>query len=152
MEFPPAGNQVAGANVYSFAKINGVGVDTGTTGDNINGPHGGGSATKYTNAVLGTYDFFFQNSFNFRTNLSGNNKSFKDEVLADLSKSSVAGANAGLAFPSAVPGVLLDPVTVGSQDAGVVMGSRFAQSTAPLQQAFDAQSTGGAITFGSDPL
>jgi hypothetical protein len=133
-------------------KINGVGVDTGTTGDNINGGHGGGSATKYTNAVLGTYDFFYQNSFNFRTNLTGDHLAFKNEVLADLQSSAIAGSNAGLAFPSAVPGLLLDPVAVGAQVAGVVLGSRFGQSTAPLQEAFDAVSTGGTVTFGSDPL
>jgi hypothetical protein len=155
LEFPPALAQVGGANVYSFVKINGVGVDTGTAGDNINGGHGGSSATKYTNAVLGTYDFFYQNSFNTRAGFlagTSDKAKFAQEVLADLSKSTIAGANAGLAFPSAVPGVLLDPVTVGSQDPGVVLGSRFGNSSAPLQPAFDAANLGGPINFGSDPL
>jgi hypothetical protein len=155
LEFPPAGNQVGGANQYSFAKINGVGVDTGATGDNINGPHGGTSATKYTNAVLGSYDLFYQNSFNTRTGFltnGTNSAAFAAEALADLQKSTIAGANAGLAFPAAVPGVVLDPVTVGAQVAGVVTGSRFQTSTATLQPVYDAANTAGTIAYGSDPL
>ncbi len=154
LEFPPAGNQVAGANVYSFAKIGNVGPDTGTTGDNINGPHGGTSATKYTNVVTGAYDFFFQNSFNLRTaNISGNHAAFAAEVLSDLQLSAISGANASKAFPLGVPGLLLDPVTVGGQPAGSTLGSRLGISTAPLQQVQDGVATGGAaITFGSDPL
>jgi hypothetical protein len=150
LEFPPA----ASGNVYSFAKINGVGVDLGTgTADNINTTHGG--ATKYSNAVTGAYDFLFQNSFNTRPGFiggAGNNAKFAAEVLADLQKSAIAGANAGQAFPLAVPGVLLDPLTVGSQDPGVILGSRSGNSLAPQTPAFDAASLGGPITFGSDPL
>jgi hypothetical protein len=155
LEFPPALNQVSGANVYSFVKIDGVGVDTGTAGDNINGGHGGSSATKYTNAVLGSYDFFFQNSFNTRAGFlagTSDKAKFAQEVLTDLSKSTIAGANAGLAFPSAVPGILLDPITVGSQDPGVVLGSRFGNSSSVLLPVFDAANLGAPINFGSDPL
>jgi hypothetical protein len=142
LEFPPPLNQVAGANVYSFVKINGVGVDTGTTGDNVNGPHGGGSATKHTNVVTGGYEFFYQGSFNFRTNLTGDRLAFKNEVLADLQGNSVPALTARL----------VDPLIAGIQSPGVVTTSRFGLATNRLEQIFDAVSSGGALQFRSDPL
>jgi len=60
---PPASNQkVAGTNSYDFVKIGGEAVDTGASGDNINGSVG----TSYVNATKGNYDYFYQPNFNYR--------------------------------------------------------------------------------------
>jgi hypothetical protein len=157
-EFAPAYNQVGGANQYSFAKIGGVGIDTGTTGDNINGT----TATKYTNVITGAYDFAYQNSFNSRAGFVGgatNNGKWAALVRTQLQSESLSGANSGLAFPAAVTGLLIDPANAPAQDAGVVLWSRLKNSTAPTQLNFDATTVnpagaGGtqAITFGSEPL
>jgi hypothetical protein len=148
LENPPAINQVGGQNQYSFVRINGVGIDTGTSNDNINGTVG----TSYTNVVTGPYDFFYQNSFNTRSGLLSSatvNGAVASIYLAQFQKPDIAGAHASKAFPNAVPGILLDPKIIGSQVAGVVTGSRYKKSTAPLQPVFDATTT---ITFGFDPL
>jgi len=62
----------------------------------------------------------------------------------------IASANSGVKFPGAVPGIVLDPVVVGSQAAGTTLYSRSKVSTAPLQPIYDA--TNGPITYGFDPL
>jgi len=169
-EFPPALNQVGGVNQYSFAKINGIGIDTGydstatpspITGqyhDNINDPNGKDSSshnygTSYTNVVNGTYDFFYQNSFNTKKGfLSGtsNNALWATSIKVVLNKATIASVNSGNAFPSSVPGLVLDPIIVGSQAKGTTLYSRSKVSTAPLQPIYDA--TNGAITYGFDPL
>jgi hypothetical protein len=156
-EFVPAQNQgSAGVNQYSFAKIGGVGIDTGTTNDNINGT----TATQYTNVVTGAYDFVYQNSFNTRSGFLTNgttNAAWATAIRTQLQSEKIAGANSQKAFPNAVTGVLIDPANAPAQDGGVVLWSRLKNSTAPIQLNFDAtdvNSVGGvqAITFGSDPL
>jgi hypothetical protein len=167
-QFAPALNQVGGANVYSFAKIDGVGIDPGTTGNNINGT----TATSYNNVVTGAYDYVLQNSFNYRAGLltasapgsitlppagSAPNVVVAYAVRNNLQAETLAGANSGKAFPLAVTGVLIDPVLAPAQNAGVILDSRNRVTAAPLQPSFDAtdvSSSGGPgpITYGSDPL
>jgi hypothetical protein len=143
LQYPPAGNQ------YSFTKINGVGVDTGTTGDNINGT----SATKYTNVITGNYDFFYQSSFNTRSGFLGNgtaNAIWAQYLQTQFLSPNISGAHSGRQFPFAVPGVLLDPNTTKSAETGTVYGTRKGISAAPLQLIFDASSS--LSPLGSDPL
>jgi hypothetical protein len=167
-QFAPALNKVGGVNVYSFVKIDGVGIDTGTASDNINGS----TSTSYTNAVTGAYDYVLQNSFNYRSGLltasapgtitqppagSAPSVVVAYAVRNNLQAESLAGANSGKAFPLSVTGVLIDPVLAPAQDAGVILNTRFRVSAAPLQPNFDATDsgsggTGGVITYGSDPL
>ena len=157
-EFAPALEQVGGVNQYSFAKIDGVGIDTGSGADNINGT----TSTHYTNVVSGAYDYAYQNSFNTRsgfitagTSCSGvaaGNAGWACAVRTNLQNVAIAGANSGAAFPNAVTGLLIDPAAQASQAAGVVLWTRYKNSTAPSQNSFDAQSTGGKITYGTDPL
>lgn len=160
----PALNQVGGVNQYSFVNIDGVGIDTGGTGDNVNGTGG----TKYTNVVTGAYDYVLQNSFNYRSGFmtasapgtithaptgAPANVAFAYGMRNGLQAESLAGAHAGTAFPAAVPGVLVDPVLAPAQDAGVILGTRNKNSASPMIPSFDATSvTGGAITYGTDPL
>jgi hypothetical protein len=164
----PALNQVSKANVYSFAKIDGVGIDTGTSADNINGT----TSTSYTNVVTGAYDYVLQNSFNYRSGLltasspgsitlppsgSSPNVVMAYAIRNNLQAETLAGANSGKAFPLAVTGVLIDPVLAPAQDAGVILDTRGRVSPSPLIPSFNAQdvsSSGGpgSITYGSDPL
>jgi len=152
LEFPPAQNQTGGVNHYSFVKLNGVGPDAGTGSDNVNGT----TATTYSNIVKGTYDFYYQNSYNQRTSFPSGTAAanFDAAVLAALQNSALAGANASKALPNAVPGLLLDPSVLGLPDvAGEVTGSRLGNSTSPLQLLLDSAVLGGAQpVFGSDPL
>lgn len=153
LEYPPALNQPSsgtgkGVSQYSFVKIDGVGPDAGTGADNINGA----TSTSYTNVVTGAYDFFYQNSFNTRSGfLTANsvNAAWANALKTLFQAKDISGANASKAFPNAVPGLLLDPKIIGSQIAGVVTGTRYKKSTAPLQPVFDATTT---IKFGVDPL
>jgi hypothetical protein len=144
-----------GGNLYSFVRFGCAGMDAGTTGDNINGPPGGSSATKYTNVVIGGYDFVYQSVFvtrpGFITGLS-NSAKFALEVRNALQTEAAASVHSGLLFPSAVPGIVLDPVTIGSQDPGVILDSRNGNSTSPMGVVFDAANLGGPIRFGSEPL
>jgi hypothetical protein len=164
----PALNLVSGATAYSFVKIDGVGIDTGTTNDNINGT----KSTSYTNVVTGAYDYFLQNSFNYRTGFmvasspgsitkapanAAPNVAISYAIRNNLQAATLAGANSGKAFPLSVTGVLIDPVLAPSQAAGVVLDTRNRVSAAPLQPSFDATDTGasangGPITYGVDPL
>jgi len=164
----PALNLVGGATAYAFVKIDGIGIDTGSSTDNINGT----TSTSYTNVVTGTYDYFLQNSFNYRSGLliassPGNittapagsppNVEMAYAVRNNLQSSSLAGANSGKAFPVSVTGVLIDPVLAPAQAAGVVLDTRNRVSASPLQPSFDATDSaasgaGGSITYGVDPL
>jgi hypothetical protein len=164
----PALNLVSGATAYAFAKIDGVGIDTGASTDDINGT----TSTKYTNVVTGAYDYFLQNSFNYRTGLlvasspgsitkapagSTPNVAMAYAIRNNLQATSLAGANSGKAFPLSVTGVLVDPVLASAQIAGVVLDTRNRVSAAPLQPSFDAtdtgaSGTGGPIAYGTDPL
>jgi hypothetical protein len=164
----PALNQVGGVNVYSFVKINGVGIDAGSGADNINGT----TSTKYTNVVTGAYDYVLQNSFNYRSGLltasspgtitqppagSAPNVVVAYAVRNNLQATSLAGANSGKAFPLAVTGVVIDPVLAPAQVAGVILDTRNRNSASPMVPSFDATDSGasgngGVITYGSDPL
>ncbi|MGD0489903.1 MAG: substrate-binding domain-containing protein [Steroidobacteraceae bacterium] len=164
----PALNLVGGATAYSFVKIDGVGIDTGGATDNINGT----TSTSYTNVVTGAYDYFLQNSFNYRSGLlvasspgsittapagSPPNVAIAYAIRNNLQASSLAGANSGKAFPLSVTGVLVDPVLAAAQVAGVVLDTRNRVTAAPLQPSFDATDSGasgagGSIAYGVDPL
>lgn len=171
MEFPPNLNQThAGTNDYSFAKIDGIGVDTGYDGtvaspvtgffhDNINTPNTGLDAqshpygTSYTNAVNGSYDFFYQASFNVRAPTSyssSNGNALATLVGGTLSNNAISGISLGVKFPASVPGVLYDPVTAGGLVAGTTTASRSQNSTSPLLKVGDP--TLGATVYGLDPL
>lgn len=172
-EFPPVDNQVTtGTNSYVFAKIDGLGIDTGydstttastITGffhDNINTPSKGNDAnghafgTSYTNVINGSYDFFYQNSFNLPQSgpgATGLASAFASAIQTALSSPTLASANSGSSFPTSVAGVVLDPLTIGTPGTkGMTLYSRQANSAAPLQPIFDA--TSGAIVYGLDPL
>ncbi|HVO07378.1 MAG TPA: substrate-binding domain-containing protein [Burkholderiaceae bacterium] len=149
LETPPHQNQVGGVNVYDFVKINGVGVDTGTSGDDINGP----TATSYINVVKGNYDFYYQNSFNTRSNfLAGTNANaaFANRIKTTMTTAGFVGADVGGAFPAGVPGTLLDADLSSTLTKGMTMNTRNKVSTAPLQPKLLATSSG--IPASSDPL
>jgi hypothetical protein len=152
IEFPPALNlNSSGAIAYDFVKINGVGVDTGTAGDDINGT----TATSYINVVKGNYDYYFQNSFNTRTGvLTGTSTGglFANEFLTVMSQPSFVGAFSGTAFPAAVPGTLVDAdsPTVTALTAGVVINTRNKVSPAALQNALPIPAAG--IPVSREPL
>jgi hypothetical protein len=150
-EFAPALNEApAGVNQYSFAKIDGVGIDTGTVGDNINSVHGAASAgTKYTNVILGKYDFFYQNAFNTRTAfLAGTSAAakFANAIKWTLNSPNIAGAKSA----TGVTGVLVDGNLYSTFDKGMTLYTRGANSYSPLIPSFDA--TVGALTLGTDAL
>ena len=152
-EVPPAQNQNGtGSNQYAFASIDGVGIDTGTAGDNINGT----VATKYTNVITGKYDFVYTDSFNTRTGFLSTTTvqaKFANAIKSNLQSETISGANTGLVFPLAVNGVLIDPSNTATQDPGVVLWTRNSVSSAPVQLNYDATTVNGnAIQYGSDPL
>jgi hypothetical protein len=156
IEFPPAlEQQTGGTNDYFFAKINGVGVDTASTAnsDNINNPVAAGAKTKYTNVINGTYDFWYEGSFNVAVSpaLTGAKAGLVSAIKTTLLSSSIAGANAGVAFPGAVEGILLDPNLFKTPICGDLSVTRKANSPGPLQIIFDA-STSPAIQFCADPF
>ena len=149
LETPPHANQVSGTNTYDFVKINGVAVDTGTSGDDINGP----TATSYINVVKGNYDFYYQNSFNTRTGfLAGTNAqaAFANQIKTTMTSAGFVGADTGGAFPAGVGGTLLDADLSSTLTKGMTMNTRNKVSTAPLQPKLLATSSG--IPASSDPL
>jgi hypothetical protein len=149
LENPPVKNLITPGNKqpYDFVKINGVGVDSGGASDNINGA----VATSYINVVKGTYDFYFQNSFNTRTTLANPGLGFANAFKAQMTAVSFVGANAGAGFPTALSGTLIDadkgPAALAK---GVTINSRHEVSTGPLQPVYTATSAG--IPASSDPL
>jgi len=151
LEFPPHQNQLtSGTNDYFFAGINGAFVDSnsGTT-DNINSAAGG--STKYTNVVTGNYEFAYQVGINTRNGFT--QPAFQTSVLNFLKSENLSGAHTGTAFPAATAGVLLDPKTTNQHDAGNLVWSRGAISTAAPLIKNDALTNGGPINFGpGDPL
>jgi hypothetical protein len=146
LENPPHKNQVGGLNVYDFTKINGVAVDTGAAGDDINGP----VATSYINVVKGNYDFFYQNSFNTRSTLAGQNLQNANAFKAQMTLATFVGANAGVGFPTAVSGTLVDANKAAALAKGVTLHTRNKISTGPLTPFFLATPAG--IPASSDPL
>jgi len=152
LETAPHANQVAATNTYDFVKINGVGVDTGTAGDDINGA-GTIPATSYINVVKGNYDFFYQNSFNTRTGflaLTTPGAAFANQIKTTMTSAGFVGADTGGAFPAGVGGTLLDADLSSTLTKGMTMNTRNKVSTAPLQPRLLATSTG--IPVSSDPL
>lgn len=137
MENPPGKNLVSGAVVYDFVAINGTRVDTGATGDDINGS-GAGAGTSYINAIKGNYDFYFQNSFNIRNNLGAQAAANAAAFQTAMSATDFVGANSGVAFPGALPGTLVDASTAATLVPGVTINTRNQVSTGPLVPSFDA--------------
>lgn len=156
IEFPPAlEQQNSGTNDYFFAKINGVAIDTGSTAnsDNINNPVASGAKTKYTNVINGSYDFWYEGSFNTAVSpaLSGARLGLVNAIKTTILSASISGANAGVQFPNAVEGILLDPNIFKTPACGVLSVTRKATSPGPLQIIADA-STSPAIQFCADPF
>jgi hypothetical protein len=140
---------VSGTNTYDFVKINGVGVDTGTAGDDINGP----TATSYINVIRGNYEYYYQNSFNTRAGfLAGTSAGalFANLIKNTMSTAGFVGADTGGAFPGGVGGTLLDADLSSTLTKGMTINTRNKVSTAPLQPKFSATGTG--IPASSDPL
>jgi hypothetical protein len=130
LAYPPHFEQhTAGINDYDFVSIDGSFIDSnsGTT-DNINSPTGG--TTTYSNITSGKYSYAFQASYNYKGALPGSG-AFLFDVLSNLTSENLAGSHTGLAFPSAAPGILLDPVTTGNTDAGNLSWSRNGNSNQP---------------------
>jgi len=138
-----------GTNSYDFTKINGVAVDTGTSGDNINGT----TATSYVNAVLGNYSFFYQPNFNYRPSFYNNgsgNAALAKAILGAFQSLTFPGANSCLRFPAAAPGTLVDSDRNAVVAAGVTLDSRSGTSTGILAPVLVAGS--GSFPTGCDPL
>jgi hypothetical protein len=149
MDTPPASNQaVAGTNSYDFVKIDGEAVDTGASGDNINGS----VKTSYVNAVLGNYGFFYQPNFNYRPSFYGNgsnNAALAKAFLTTFQSSTFPGASSCLAFPAAAPGTLVDSDRNSTLGKGVTLDSRNGSSPRNLTPVLGAS---GALPTGCDPL
>jgi hypothetical protein len=146
---PPAANQkVSGTNSYDFVKINGEAVDTGASGDNINGS----STTSYINAVKGNYDFFYQPNFNYRPsflNGGSNNAAIAKSLLTVFQSSTLPGVNSCAQYPLAAPGTLADSDRNTTIAKGVTLDSRGGNSQAVLVPVLNAS---GALPTGCDPL
>jgi hypothetical protein len=147
---PPALNQSTGGNPYDFVKINGVAMDSGVNPDNINGP----TESSYINVINGSYDFFYQVNFNersgFSTGAPAANASFAAGLKAVLQSASLAGVNAGVQFPLATNGILIDGDTASSLVKGVTVTSRNGNSASTPKVV--TKLVGGVITTGNDPL
>jgi hypothetical protein len=151
---PPVNNQkVSGTNSYDFVKIDGEAVDTGASGDNING----NVATSYINAIKGNYDFFYQPNFNYRPwfyNGGTNNAALAKAFLATFQGSTFPGVGCtggagNCTFPLAAPGTLVDSDRNSAIAAGVTLDSRSGNSQAVLQPVLPAH---GTLPTGADPL
>jgi hypothetical protein len=147
---PPALNQSTGGNPYDFTKINGVAMDGNTATDNINGTTG----SSYINVINGSYDFFYQVNFNersgFSTGAPANNAAFAAGLKAAMQSPSLAGVNAGVQFPLATNGIVIDGDTASSLAKGVTVTSRSGVSPSSPKPVLKV--AGGVITTGSDPL
>jgi hypothetical protein len=147
---PPALNQSTGGNPYDFVKINGVAMDGDTATDNINGSTG----SSYINVINGSYDFFYQVNFNqrsgFSTGAPASNVAFANGLKAALQSTSLAGVNAGVQFPLATNGIVIDGDTASSLAKGVTITSRNGSSASTPKVV--TKLAGGVITQGNDPL
>jgi hypothetical protein len=147
---PPALNQSTGGNPYDFTKINGVAMDGNSASDNINGSTG----SSYINVINGSYDFFYQVNFNersgFSTGAPANNAAFAAGLKAAMQSPSLAGVNAGVQFPLATNGIVIDGDTASSLAKGVTVTSRSGNS--PSNPKVVIKVAGSAIPTGSDPL
>jgi hypothetical protein len=149
LDTPPAYNQAtSGTNSYDFVKLNGTAVDTGVTGDNINGSTG----TSYINAIRGNYDFFYQSNFSYRNGYSGGTPVIDEAILAAFQSATFPGVADGKSFPTAAPGTLVDADRASSLTAGVTINTRGGTSTAILLPKFTGTANGAGIPTGSDPL
>jgi hypothetical protein len=145
---PYANQKVAGTNSYDFVKIDGEAVDTGASGDDINGT----VASSYINSIKGNYDFFYQVNFNYRPsfyNGGSNNAALAKAILTTFQSNSFPGVASGLQYPLAAPGTIVDPDRTPSVLKGVALDSRNGISTAILQPSLNAS---GALPVGADPL
>jgi len=70
-------------------------VDTGGSGDNINGS----TASSYINAITGSYEFYYQTNFNFQAAANITASPFATSLLAVFESPSLAGVNFGQPFP-----------------------------------------------------
>jgi hypothetical protein len=147
---PPAHNQSTGGNPYDFVKINGVAMDRNTATDNINGSTG----SSYINVIKGKYDFFFQVNFNerggFATGAPANNAAFAAGMQAQLLSTSLAGVNAGVLFPLAANGIVIDGDLASGLATGVTVTSR--QGSSPRNPTVVLKVAGSVITQGNDPF
>lgn len=148
-EFPPALQTTQPAG-YSFAKIGNIGIDS-TQGIN------GNVATNYDNTILGSYDFIETNSFNNRTGTPGHfptDGTGAGQAISawkiQLQSNSLPGGVNGSTYPTAVPGVLLDPTIDPAATKCVAYGSHAGASLSPIIPVLDA--TVGAPGACSDPL
>jgi hypothetical protein len=149
---PPAFYPVGGTlNSYSFVKINGEAVDTGTTGDNINGS-GTGAGTSYINAIKGNYNFYYQPNFNYRPSFYNGgtaNAGLAKGFLTAFQSSTFSGAADQAKFPTASPGTLVDSDRTSTIAKGVTLDSRGGKSTGLLLPVLNAS---GTLPSGKDPL
>jgi hypothetical protein len=141
-------NGVATPGHYEFTKINNTAVDSGGAGDNLNGA----VATSYVNAIDGSYDFFYQTNFNFRSLTDITGSPFATSLLTVLETSSLAGVNSGLAFPLAANGIILDADRNATVAKGVTVVSRGGNSASPVKTVLPPTQAVGTIAVGSDPL
>jgi hypothetical protein len=150
LENPPAKNLIGGKIQYEFTKINGIAVDAQVNPTNDINAIASNAATSYDNVINGTYDFYYQNSFNTAPGLSGQALTNANAFKSQMNQPSFVGANSGLAFPKSLPGTLLDPDVSSAVAKGVNYNTRNKFSPAPLQPFFDA--TFGPPPLGSDPI
>ena len=147
LEFPPALQNPSAVGKYSFVKIQGSFPDAA-------GGINGSTSTGYENVINGNYDFFFQNSFNFRTKRVGGNaqhwvgdgtgfSSLISRFQQAFQSSSLPGCSTGSTALNPA-GTLLDPVVVTTNTNGRTRGSRATNSTAPLQLIVDASQANAA--------
>ena len=154
MDNPPgiAANQnTSGVNAYDFVALNGVFVDTNTSGDSENGASG----TSYVNVLKGNYTWYYQANFNTQAGFLGSagTNSAADlaaTYLGQLGSKSLPGCTGspGLAFPGNLPGTVVDGDQVSTLGTCVTNSSRKGNSDRPLAVTLD----GGSITLGKEPL
>jgi hypothetical protein len=128
LECPPVLAQSnTGTNDYAFVAINGVYPDSETGADNINSSSKTGT-TQYSNIINGSYDFAYQTAFNDHATSLSPLPAFQLAVFNNLKDEHISGAHTGFTFPASAQGVLLDPQTSLSGDAGNLNWSRTGNS------------------------
>jgi len=133
LEFQPTGT-----DSFSFAALNGVVID-GTTTKTCGNAFA--NAFEPARVVEGEHSLYFTNSLNLRVkNVGGAHFQGDASVNSDF-MTAFSTIAADPATEVSVPGVLLDPAIVGGPggnpfDACITKGTRFGDSTEPLQQQF----------------
>jgi|GEM_PF-1014569 len=149
MDNPPALAQLNGVNTpghYEFTKINNTAVDTGGSGDNINGS----TASSYINAITGSYDFFYQ--VNFNAQAAPATGTLANSMLTVFKQPGLAGVNLGSAFPLAADGIIADADRNATVAKGVTVVTRGGNSNGLLKRVIPPTQAVGTIVAGSDPL